>query len=496
MVNRIVKLLIPFLLRTLIIFEIGIEYLGLDGLFVSVLQVLNIAELGFSSAIVFSMYKPLADKDTKTICALLLFYKKSYHFIGYIVLVLGLIIIPFLPKLVAGSIPTDINIYILYAIYLGNAVLGYFFYAYNNSLLIADQRNDVLSNLDSMLQILKCIIQIFLVFFLHDYYAYIIVLPIFTVINNLLVKYITSKNYPMYICAGELAKDLSLDIKKRVAGLMIYRFCSVSRNGFDNMFLSAYLGLSTVAIYNNYYLVLTGLTSVMGVVSQSISASVGNSIATESVEKNYADFELLNFIYMLIAGGMTILLFILYQPFILLWLGKAYVLPLSVVIVLSIYFFVLKMGDVRGIYNDAAGLWWEQRYRTIIEAVANVVLNFVLINKFGVMGVVLASLISLFVVGVIGSAYVTFKCYFGYDKLWEYLWAQMSYLGSTIILTGLGYFIIEMISPSVSFIGIGIRIFICFIVYIIGTWLVWHHTNLYSQSQKFMRKSFMLIKNR
>jgi O-antigen/teichoic acid export membrane protein len=232
------------------------------------------------------------------------------------------------------------------------------------------------------------------------------------------------------------------------------------------------------------------------VVSQSISASVGNSIATESVEKNYADFELLNFIYMLIAGGMTILLFILYQPFILLWLGKAYVLPLSVVIVLSIYFFVLKMGDVRGIYNDAAGLWWEQRYRTIIEAVANVVLNFVLINKFGVMGVVLASLISLFVVGVIGSAYVTFKCYFGYDKLWEYLWAQMSYLGSTIILTGLGYFIIEMISPSVSFIGIGIRIFICFIVYIIGTWLVWHHTNLYSQSQKFMRKSFMLIKNR
>jgi hypothetical protein len=264
MVNRIVKLLIPFLLRTLIIFEIGIEYLGLDGLFVSVLQVLNIAELGFSSAIVFSMYKPLADKDTKTICALLLFYKKSYHFIGYIVLVLGLIIIPFLPKLVAGSIPTDINIYILYAIYLGNAVLGYFFYAYNNSLLIADQRNDVLSNLDSMLQILKCIIQIFLVFFLHDYYAYIIVLPIFTVINNLLVKYITSKNYPMYICAGELAKDLSLDIKKRVAGLMIYRFCSVSRNGFDNMFLSAYLGLSTVAIYNNYYLVLTGLTSVMG----------------------------------------------------------------------------------------------------------------------------------------------------------------------------------------------------------------------------------------
>lgn len=492
--NRIIKLLFPFLLRTLIIYEIGVEYLGLDGLFTSVLQMLNMAELGFASAIVFSMYKPLAQKDTPAICALLSFYRHVYHIIGVIVLILGLILIPFLPNLIAGHVPADVNLYTLYVIYLLNTVLGYFLFAYKNSLLMADQRSDIISNIDSVLQIGKYIIQAVLVFVLHSYYAYVLVLPVFTIINNLFIQYVTKKYYADYICKGHISSEVLTDIKKRVAGLIIYRLCGVSRNGFDSMFLSAYLGLSTVAIYNNYYLILTGVTSMLGVVSQAVSASIGNSIATESVKKNYQDFNLFNFFYMIGAGVLAVLLFTLYQPFMLLWLGREYLLPISVVIAFCLYFYVQKMGDIRAMYNDAAGLWWEQRYRTMIESATNILLNFILIQIWGVLGVVLSSLISLFFIGVIGSAYITFKYYFGSDRLWHYFVWQFTYLGSTIVIAAISYTVCEAwLSESTIQVFLergALSLLIC----IVGNLFIYGRMPIFHRAVGFFRGLFSLLR--
>ena len=492
--NRIIKLVAPFLLRTLIIYEIGIEYLGLDGLFASMLQMLNMAEMGFASAIVFSMYKPLAQKDTETICALLAFYRHVYQIIGGVVLALGLCFLPFLPKLIEGNVPTDMNVDMLYAIYLLNTVLGYFLFAYKNSILMADQRNDIISNVDSILQLFKYGVQAVLVFMFHSYYAYILVLPVFTIINNLFIQHVTQKYYSEYNCRGHISPALFADIRKRVAGLLIYRLCSVSRNGFDNMFLSAYLGLTAVAVYNNYYLILTGITSVMGIVSQAVSASIGNSIAMESVEKNYQDFCLFDFLYMMGAGGLTAMLLTLYQPFILLWLGGEYLLPLPVVTALCSYFYVMKMGDVRAIYNDAAGLWWENRYRTVLEAVANIVLNFVLIPKLGVLGVVLSSLISLLFIGFIGSAYITFKFYFGMERLKSYWGWQGVYCLSAIVLGTVSFWICEALMPRHTLLVFFGRTALSLMICLVGIWLFFGKTAMFRRAWKFLGDSVMLLR--
>ena len=111
--NKFVVLLFPFIIRTVIIKTLGSEYLGLNSLFISILQVLNLAELGFSAAIVYSMYKPIAENDTKTICALMNLYKKIYRVIGFTVMAIGLFLLLFLKFFIKGAYPTDINIYYL-----------------------------------------------------------------------------------------------------------------------------------------------------------------------------------------------------------------------------------------------------------------------------------------------------------------------------------------------------------------------------------------------
>ena len=176
LINKIIVLLFPFAIRAIIIQTLGSEYLGLNSLFTSILQVLNLAELGFNSAVVYSMYKPIAENDTNTICALMNLYRKIYRIIGIIVVVVGLILLPFLSYLIKGSYPTDINIYILYIIYLFNTGLTYFLFAYKSALLTAHQRSDVISNVQSIAFILQYVIQIIILLKTKNYYMFVIVL--------------------------------------------------------------------------------------------------------------------------------------------------------------------------------------------------------------------------------------------------------------------------------------------------------------------------------
>lgn len=158
--NKLVGILFPFIIRSIVIKVLGVNYLGINSLVTSILQVLNMTELGFSSAIVYSMYKPISEGDSEKICALMNLYKKVYRIIGLVILVSGVILIPFLPKLINGDIPEDINITIIYIIYLFNTVISYLLFAYKNSILIAHQRNDITTNINSILLVFQYSIQI------------------------------------------------------------------------------------------------------------------------------------------------------------------------------------------------------------------------------------------------------------------------------------------------------------------------------------------------
>ena len=173
---KVYQIFLPFLMRTIMMYTIGVQYLGLNSLFSSILQVLNLAELGVGSAMVFSMYKPIAEDDENTICALLKLYRLYYRFIGIFILIFGILIIPFLPKLISGNIPSDMNLYILYILNLGATVLTYWLFAYRNSVLQAYQRTDVISKITISTETLKYFLQFIVLLIYKNYYFFLIIL--------------------------------------------------------------------------------------------------------------------------------------------------------------------------------------------------------------------------------------------------------------------------------------------------------------------------------
>lgn len=449
-INKLVTLLFPFIIRTVMIKELGAEYLGLNSLFSSILHVLSITELGFSSAVVYSMYKPIADDDTETLCAILNFYKKMYLVIGLIIAILGICVLPFLPKLINGTIPKNANIYLYFIIYLLATVVSYVMFAYKNSLLSAYQRVDITSNIATIVYFVIYSFQIVTLILLKNYLLYLILLIVSSIFINVCTEIATRKLFPNIFCKGVLNKEIKDEIKIKVKGLLINKLCQTSRNSFDSIFISAFLGLTQTAIYNNYYYIMNGVIVLLGVICPALLAGVGNSIVTETQDKNYADMKTLNFIYMWLSGWCTVCLFCFYQPFTEICFGKDMMFPFSIVILFCIYFYILQMGNIRGLYSDAKGLWWENRYRAIIESVANIILNFVLGKIFGIYGIIVATLLSLFIVNFLWGSTIVYKYYFTSYKVSEYFLTHLFYLGVSCVTIGITYLCVRLLTLKLS----------------------------------------------
>lgn len=446
LINKVVVLLLPFIVRTIIIKKLGAEYLGLNSLFSSILQVLNLSELGFASAVVYSMYKPIAKDDVDSICALLNFYRKVYRIVGIIILGAGLILMPFLPHIISGEVPDGLNIYVLYSFYLVNTVVSYLFLAYKVSLLNAHQRQDVVSNTLTLTQGLMHIFQIIIILTTKNYYLYLVLLPIFTLIYNVLNAIKVKRLYPQYVCRGKIHKREKDVIKKQVPGLMIDKLCMTSRNSFDSIFISAFLGLSATAMYGNYYYILSAVQVILQVMSNAILAGVGNSVVLDSAENNYKTMKKIDYLFILMAGWCSICMLCLYQPFMRVWVGEQYEFGLTTVVLMCMYFYVIEIGVIRGVYFSAAGLWWQGKHITICEVIANIVLNYFLGKYFGINGIIMATLITLFVINFCWGSGVVFKHYFKNNDRVNYCLRHVKYAAVTFVIGSVTYGLCSIVS--------------------------------------------------
>lgn len=496
LINRLVAMLLPFVLRTTLIYTLGVEYLGLNSLFSSILVALSLAELGFGSAIIYSMYKPIAEDDNIKICALLNLYKKIYRLMGCVILVVGLLITPFLKFLINGSYPSDINLYLLYFIYLGNTVISYFLFSYKQSILIAHQRNDILSNINTAINFVLYSIQIAILLIYKNYYTFILILPISTVLNNFIVSTIVNKKYPHYACKGNIEKEELREIKKRVGALVGHRLSGTIVRSSDNLVISAVLGLTILAMYNNYLMIITAIIGILSIVNNSITPSVGNSIIVEKTEKNYSDFKKVFLVYAWLVGWSTVAVITLIQPFMALWMGKKMLLPFSTVLLFSIYLYFWLIRQTVLIYKDAAGMWWSDRYKPYIEAITNLVLNLVIVRYIGVNGVLISTIISMSFIAIPWETYALFKNYFK-CKPNEYYLRFFTYIVITLV-GGILTYIICLVVPDGSLGYLAIKILICLvvpnIVFLIGVFNMKEFKEILYTGARIFRRRFDLAK--
>ena len=397
---KLYQIIIPFIMRTVMLYVLGIQYLGLNSLFTSILEVLNLAELGVGSAMVFSMYEPIATDDRKKICALMQLYKIYYRAIGLIIAVAGIAVTPFLRVIVTGDIPEGINIYILYYLNLAATVFTYWLFAYKNSLLVAHQRNDVTSKIAIVTNTAKYLVQIAVLLCWKNYYLYLIVNLVSQLITNIVTSLIVSKMYPQYTAQGKLEKSEIGKINKRIRDLFTAKLGGVMIGPADTIVVSAFLGITVLAVYQNYQFIVNSIIGFMTIVFQSCTAGIGNSFATESEEKNYKDFEKFTFFIVWLITWCTACLYCLYQPFMRIWVGEELMLSNSVVVCICLYFFVFELNQIFIAYKDAAGIWHEDRYRPLVVSLANFVFNLILVRYIGIFGVLLSTVVSTALIGM------------------------------------------------------------------------------------------------
>lgn len=496
--ERVVLLLGPFIVRTVFIYTLGDEYLGLNSLFSSILTILNVSELGIGTALVYSMYQAIAKDDNQGLNALLFYYRKVYRIIGTVILVVGLCIIPIVPLTVKDTVPDNINLTVLYLIFLGDTVVSYFLFSHYNSLLYAFQRNDVAQKVNIAVSFFKYAAQALILVFVRQYYVFVITLPLFTIISNISAGIIARKMYPHLIAEGNITEQQKTEVRSKLSGIVVDKLMGISRNTFDSIFISIFLGLTAVAIYNNHLFIMSAVTEVLLVMVRSVLAGIGNSVATETVEKNYSDMKNINFIYMYVSGICTVCLFCLYTPFTILWAGQKMALPTSSIVLFCMYFYLLKMGDVRYTYVQATGLWREIRVYAIVEAVINLVLNYILGRIFGLNGIIAATLIPLFIVNYCLRSKVLFKNYFDKNGLREFHISHLLYAVVTVAACAATYAICRLL--PVTWPGLIMMALVCAVLPNLIFMVIYRRTRIYRQSMEFflsctgIRKSSFVYK--
>lgn len=460
---KIYQLFIPFIIRTVIIRVLGMEYAGLNSLFASVLQVLNIAELGVGSVLVYSMYKPIEEHDTEKICAFMRLYKIYYRVIGLVILGIGLILTPFIPNLIKGAVPPDIDIYVLYFMNLGATVLSYWLFAYKNSLFMAHQRNDVVSKVTIITNTIMYVMQISLLITLKNYYVYIIVILIIQVLNNLLVAARAAKYFPDYKAEGKLPSEEVKKINGSIKDIFYSQLGLIVTTSVDSIVISAFLGLLPLAIYQNYYYLLNAIMGFFLIFFQSCRASVGTNLIAKTEEENFKDYKYITFIVIGALSFCISCLLCMYQPFIEMWVGRENMLDYFCVVLFGMYLLVYEIGMVIGVYKESSGKWHADRFRPLITALVNLITNIILVNIIGIYGILLSTIISFLLVYIPWLYHRVFIDVFNIKHKKEYLVYLINKIAILLLIVSVNVGLCYFISINSLLVTLIVNLLICFI---------------------------------
>jgi O-antigen/teichoic acid export membrane protein len=393
--SQFINILLGFVCRTVFIRTLGEAYLGVSGLFSNILTLLSLAELGVGTAIAFSMYKPLAENDHKKIGALMGLYKRTYQVIGLTVAAFGLAFTPFYPYFIKN--PPDIpNLTVIYLLYVFNSVITYFF-SYKQTIINADQKNYICTLYQYSASILQNAAQIFVLLKTRNFILYLCTQIVFSFISNLLLSRKANKMYP-YLKTYEKEKLSRTDknsITKNIKAMFMHRLGSVVVNGTDTLVMSSLVGIISVGIYANYYLITNTLRNLTQQIFAGVTASVGNLGAVEDRKKSHRIYLSINFAGFWIFSFCSICLICLFNPFMTLWMGRKDLLfSMPVVFFIVLNFYATGMRQATLTFKDSFGLFWYDRYKAVAEALVNLIVSILLTHQFGVIGIFIGTFIS------------------------------------------------------------------------------------------------------
>ncbi len=393
-----VILVTAFVVQKVLIETMGSDYNGINGLFGSIISMMSLADLGLGTAIIYHMYRPVAEKDWGKINSLLRFYKRCYIGISGVVLFIGAAVGFFLPLLV-GDVEIPDSIYLIYVLFLADCLCSYFL-AYKKSLLYADLMNYIPDAIYFVTYLVQNALQIYVLMAFHNFILFLVVKSLGKCVSNLFISLYISRKYPRTRDrhVEPMEREVREDIVTKVKGLLCHKMGKMLVTGSDSIVLTGVLGIGAMSLYTNYHLIIGGITALLNRIFETLTNSVGNFLLDSDRERRedvYHKIDFMNFwCFGCVAAGMYAVL----QPLITLWLGEAFLLDKAVVFVLVVNFYLEGMRASVNTFKEAAGIFHEDRRIPVIEAFLNLAVSVALAKLLGIAGVFLGTIISTAVV--------------------------------------------------------------------------------------------------
>lgn len=457
--QKTLSLVLSFVSRTVFIHVFGVELLGINGLFSNVLSILSLADLGFSTAMTYSYYKPVAENDYNKIAGLNHFYKKVYTVIAGGIAAIGLALIPFLKYIV--NLPSEVDdIYIYYILTLAGTVVSYLF-VYKTTVLYAYQQGYVVANYNLIISTISSVVQILGMLIFKNYIFYLVVTLVFTFINNVYISHVTGKRFPFINKKIKISKADKKDIFSNLGSVFIYKVSSTLMNGTTNIIISSLVGTITVGLYSNYTTVINAITGYVSIVFNSFTTSIGNLIVKDSKEKQLQVFKEVQTISAWFCIVISSCVCALINSFIQVWVGSDYLLDNLTVIAIGINFFLSCILEPIWIFREAAGIYRKTKYIMLICAVLNVGLAVLLGRYLGLSGILFAGAISKFLTYIWYEPIVLFKGFFDHSPI--YFFANMLFITAVTVCVSMLLYYIQSLIPLSGILGFIVKGLICFI---------------------------------
>ena len=488
-----ITILLGIIYRTAFVRYFTVSYLGINGLFSNILEILAISELGLTTPIIYRLYKPIEDDNRDRVAELMSFYKKVYHFIFVFISIVGICICPFISYFINDTtdIPSEINLQYIYILFLAQTSTTYLF-SYKQSLLIADRKQYVVNLYQIFLNFFKTFIQIILVIFIHKYdYILLSSIGITTISNYLFSRYITKNYYPLFDNCYKLDRRTQKDIFHEAKACFIHKVGYKLLTATDNIIISKYVGIISTGIYSNYLLIYNLAFAFVGQLVGNFVAIVGKIIVQEDEEYATEIFKRLNFLSLWINCTVSCCMWLFLDKLIELWLGPNLCISRYTSSLLAFYFFISNLRHIPNTFVGVSSLFTKDIIRPIIQTIINILVSIILVKRIEIDGVIIGSIVCVLVTVFWREPYLVFK-YLLKNNSWIYWKQVISFFIPTIcigIILKIVFFKVQISSFS-SLLSIGIFSFLSIQCILIVTQI---KTQEYKYYLNFIMKKVYII---
>lgn len=431
LIGQVLTILLGFISRKVFLQYIGVEMLGLNSTFASILNTLSLAELGFQQVIVFHLYGVLSRDDKEQINALINIYKLVYRCIGIFFIVASLCCVPFLQCFLSDIEATN-TVKLFFLIQALTSACTYFL-SYKRNILYADQNSYLSGLIDMAVNSTATILSILAMVLTSNYLLYLLILLGKTYLSNIIVHLACTKRYP-YLHAAKTDWKLLKQLASNLKDVVVERISFYIYGSTDNLLISAFISTVQVGFLNNYLMVINNIKALVKSLTAPLIPAIGNMVAiSKKHEQHMEAFRILEQAYFWMAGFAIVPVYVLADSFIQLYIGEQFILPGVILFLMCIDMYIHISQDSCLSFLTANGLFRKRRNISIGGAIVNIVVSVLLMKPMGIAGILAGTAVSQLYYWVARSVVALRECLSQSWRVLAFYWAKQLGLLAVIV---------------------------------------------------------------